>query len=217
MLGLLLFAGLAWGFARVLDAPRWTGQAIVLVVVLIMLASQVALPPEAPFRQSVGGSIRALVVLAIAAIPFLGYRWLLRRLRARHVPPPTAAAPAVTGRVALVPEVEALGRDLAGSLQAETPERFGLVRRAPDGTLVGGAVVGIEAGLARIAPVWVSDVASGLVAELIDAASQEARARGAKALELETRDRAIAAAASEAGLSAAPCLADLHRLSRTFP
>ncbi|PWG74891.1 hypothetical protein DF186_15545, partial [Enterococcus hirae] len=88
----------------------WSGRAILLAVVLLALAGLVLLPEDAPFRQSVQGSLSFALVAAIVAVPVLAYRWGFRRLRARHAPAPEPAG--ITGRTVLVPEAQALSADL---------------------------------------------------------------------------------------------------------
>ncbi|MSU92281.1 hypothetical protein GE300_22385 [Rhodobacteraceae bacterium 2CG4] len=177
---------LAWGFARVLDAPRWSGRAILLALVLVALAGLLLLPPEAPFRQSVQGTVRFALVAGIVAVPVLVYRRGLRRLRARRAP---AAAPAgITGHTVLVDETRALAADLDAALDSAPPQRLGLVHRAADGGLLAGAAVTLTGSRATLAPLWWDEAADSaeVVAPLLDAAAAEARRRGAHLLAAET-------------------------------
>ena len=123
LFGLLAAAALVWGFARVLDAPRWTGQAILLAVLVIAAASQLLLPPEAPLRQSVGGAAQAGVLLAVIAVPVLGYRWVLRRLRARHDAGTSAPAAHPRGFV-LIEDDAALIADIRSRARSPEAESF---------------------------------------------------------------------------------------------
>lgn len=186
VLTLAVIGLLAWGFARVLDGPAWSGRAILLALVLLALAGLILLPEQAPFRQSVQGSLSFALVAAIVAVPVLAYRWGFRRLRARHAPEPQPTG--ITGRTVLVPEAQALAADLDRALDAETPHRIGLVHRAPDGSLLAGASVTLTGARATLAPLWWDEDAdtAQVVAPLLDAAAAEARQRGAHLLAAET-------------------------------
>lgn len=200
VVGLIAVAGVAWGFARVLDAPRWTGRAILLATVLVMAASQLLLPPEAAFRQSVGGALRLLVILGIAAVPVLGYAFVLRRLRDRAAP----VAKPLIGRVALVPQTAGLAADLSAALDAPPAESFGLIHRAPGGELCAGAVVTLDGRAALADPVWWRDEADGdtVIRPLIAAMGDEAANRGAASLSVTARAARIAQACRESGFAA---------------
>ncbi len=176
LLGVLVVAALGWGFARVLDAPRWAGPAILLVVVIIAALSQIALPPEAPLRQTTGGAVRALVWLAAAAVPILAYRALLRRLRGA-VPAPT---PHPQGFV-IIPEDAALVEDIAARLGAAVPttETVSLAHRAPDGALTASLRLQITDTLASLHNIWVDPTDPTLAPRLLTQAEDEARRRAA--------------------------------------
>jgi len=196
VLTLAVIGLLAWGFARVLDGPDWSGRAILLAMVLLALVGLVLLPEDAPFRQSVQGSLSFALVAAIVAVPVLAYRWGFRRLRARHAPEPESeTGPAgITGCTVLVPEAQALSADLDRALDTEAPHRLGLVHRAPDGSLQAGATVTLTGTRATLAPLWWDEGAdtAEVVAPLLDAAATEARQRGAHLLAAETGQPRIA-------------------------
>lgn len=192
VLTLAIIGLLAWGFARVLDGPEWSGRTILLAMVLLALAGLILLPPEAPFRQSVQGSLSFALVAAIVAVPVLIYRWGLRRLRARHTPDPEPAG--ITGQTVLVPEVQALSADLDRALEVAPPHRLGLVHRAPDGSLLAGATLTLTQTRATLSPLWWTETAdtAQVVAPLLDAAAAQARQRGAHLLAAETSQPRIA-------------------------
>lgn len=192
VLTLAVIGLLAWGFARVLDGPAWSGRAILLAMVLLALAGLVLLPPDAPFRQSVQGSLSFALVAAIVAVPVLIYRWGLRRLRARHAPEPQPTG--ITDRPVLVPETQALTTDLERALQSEAPHRLGLVHRNADGALLAGTTVTLSGARATLSPLWWEETAdtAKVVAPLLDAAATEARQRGAHLLAAETGQPRIA-------------------------
>lgn len=210
--GLAAIAALAWGFARVLDAPRWAGQAILLATVLIALAGLLLLPPGAPFRESVGGSVRAAVFVAIAAVPVLAYRRVLRRLR-----PGRGAPVQVTGRPAVVAEADALAADLRAQLGTAPETAFGLIHRHPDGHLVAGAVVRLAGEHARIAPVWWEEDADPetVTDPLIAALTHETARRGATRATLESAPPRIAAAFRAHAFR--PACGDAAPLTRALP
>lgn len=188
MLGLLAIAGLAWGFARVLDAPRWTGPAIALATVLVMMGGLLFLPPEAPFRQSVAGSVRTLLLVGALAVPVLGYRALLARVRQRAAPPPPAHP---TGFV-VVADDAALVADIAARAGAAPPRRLSVAHRGPDGAVTAAGRVTLDSDLAILSGLWVDAPARsrGLGGALVRHLEDEARRLGAR--------RALADCGSEA-------------------
>jgi len=206
LFGLLAVAGLAWGFARVLDAPRWTGQAILLALLLVAAASQLLLPPEAPLRQSVGGAARAGAWLVVIAVPVLGYRWVLRRLRARH----DAGAPPPAGHprgFVLIDDDATLMSDIrarAGAAGA-VAESFSIAHRGADGEIEAAAQARLADGIAMLGPVWVAPERrrQGLGTGLIEALEAEARRRGAARVVADTVAPGLAALLSARGYAPA--------------
>ncbi|MEM8869018.1 MAG: hypothetical protein AAGE38_01345 [Pseudomonadota bacterium] len=177
LLGLLAMGALAWGFARVLDGPAWSGRAILLVIVLIAFFAQIALPLDAPFRQSTGGAVIAVLCIAAAAVPVLGYRWILRRLR-KPVPP--AAHP--TGFV-VIPEDAALARDTAARLDQpiEEAQVFSVAYRDDHGTIQATLRLHVIDGVAHLQNIWTAPD-SDLTGALLETAAQAARERRAHTL-----------------------------------
>lgn len=204
LFGVLAAAGLAWGFARVLDAPRWTGRAILLAVLVIAAASQLLLPPGAPLREGVGSAARAGAWLAVIAVPVLGYRRLLRRLRARHESAAVAPAPHPTGFV-LIADDAALIADIRARTGAAEGDRFSIAHRGDDGRIEAVAQARLADGLATLGPVWVAPDRRrpGLGTGLIDALEAEVRSRGGVRLVADTADPALAALLSARGYAPA--------------
>ena len=203
LFGLLAIAALAWGFARVLDAPRWTGQAILLALLLIAAASQLLLPPEAPLRQSVGGAARAGVWMALIAVPVLGYRWALRRLRARHDAAAEAPAAHPTGFVLIADDAALIGdiRARAGAAEADS---FSIAHRRADGEIEAAAQATIADRLATLGTVWVAPARrrQGLGTGLMDALEAEARARGISRVVADTAEPDLAGLLTARGYEA---------------
>ena len=204
LFGLLAAAALVWGFARVLDAPRWTGQAILLAVLVIAAASQLLLPPEAPLRQSVGGAAQAGVLLAVIAVPVLGYRWVLRRLRARHDAGTSAPAAHPRGFV-LIEDDSALIADIRSRARSPEAESFSIAHRGEDDEIEAAAQARIARGIATLGTVWVAPERrrQGLGAGLIAALEAEARSRGAARVVADTPDPDLAALLSSRGYAPA--------------
>ena len=92
MVWIIAATALAWGFARVLEAPRWVEWCIPLVALGVTALCLVALPGDSAFRQSVAGGARALGVLALVVVPVAGYLVLVRRLKAKVQPQGSKAA-----------------------------------------------------------------------------------------------------------------------------
>lgn len=184
VLGLLVMAALAYGFARVLDAPRWAGPAILLAVVVIAALAQLLLPTEAPLRQSTSAVTLALLWLGVAAIPVLGYRAVLRRLR-----PAPAAAPAHPSGFVLIADDTALTRDMAERLDTVPPrtDTFSIAHRAPDGAITAALRLHLTETLATAHTPWTAPEAAALLPELLQTAEAEARARDAEALMIAAR------------------------------
>ncbi|WP_112320480.1 hypothetical protein [Oceanibium sediminis] len=205
LLGLLALGALAWGFARVLDAPKGAIRAIPMVMVLVALLSQVALPETAPFRQSVGGALRLMVYAAILAVPVLGYRTVLRRLRARSGAMPVKRDTPV-GFV-LIEDDTRLAADTAGALAAQhkgavpwAPETFSVAHRDASGQITGTVRGLLNMGLLdidglHVAPQADSALAAGLLAEL----EAEGTRRGARRAVLSLHDWQAPALAAAAG------------------
>lgn len=204
LFGLLAAAALAWGFARVLDAPRWTGQAILLALLLVAAASQLLLPPEAPLRQSVGGAARAGVWLVVIAIPVLGYRWVLRRLRARHEASVPGSEAHPTGFV-LIADDAALIADIRARAGASEPESFSIAHRGEDGEIEAVAHAQLADGLAMLGPVWVAPDRrrQGLGTGLIETLEAAARTRGAARMVADTAEPDLVALLSARGYATA--------------
>jgi hypothetical protein len=177
VLTLLVAAAFVWGYARVLDAPPLVFRAIPFGVLAVMLAALVLLAPDHPFRLSVAGTAELLLVAGLIAGPVLGYRLVLRRLRARQM---TAAAPVaarpLAGLVrisddrALVAEVERM----AGT----APRAFSLLDRTASGDIAAAARVSISAGLGTISHLHAApgtDFGAILAATRSEAAAEGAR------------------------------------------
>ncbi|MEM8788932.1 MAG: GNAT family N-acetyltransferase [Pseudomonadota bacterium] len=191
IIGLLAMGGLAWGFARVLDAPAWVVRSIPLVLVVIVMLAQILLPVDAPFRQTTGAALQAVFWLAVAAVPVLGYRWLLRQARIRAGTAPEAPK---TGFV-LIEEDAALMEEISARLSAANRaaapwdrQTFSVAHRDPSGRIVAAGQVRLNMGLAELRRVWVDPDrrGRGLGAELVGHLEDAARDRGAKRALLDT-------------------------------
>ncbi len=216
VIGLLALAGLAWGFARVLDAPRWAGQAIALATVLVMLAALVVLPPDAPFRQSVAGSVQGLVVLGALAVPVLFYRSLLRRLR-RRAGTDTDAAPIKTGFVRIDDDVQLVAEIAARAGAAgegdPSPDRFSVAFRDNDGQIVAAGHARIHNDMAQLGGIWVDRPARsrGLGRGIVQTLEDEARRQGARQAFVDCQPGAEAAFMTHLGYTETARLANLRR------
>ena len=74
-------AAVLWGIGTAMGAPkraRWTMIGFLLVAVM---AVQVTLPDGHPLREATGKDVRFWLLLCGFLVIFLGYRWILRRLR----------------------------------------------------------------------------------------------------------------------------------------
>lgn len=183
LLGLLTGGALAWGFARVLDAPPWSGRAILLVIVLIACFAQIVLPESAVLRRSTGGAVTAALWLGVAAVPILAYRWGLRKLRQ-----PQAPKRHPEGFV-IIPDDAALVQDIAGRLGAEVPgaEVFSIAHRSPEGAIQASLRVHLVQDTAHLQNIWV-DPEVDLAEDLLDTAERAARDRRAEALVVAASD-----------------------------
>jgi len=81
--------GLAFGYARVFNAPRWVYFLLPALALLIIALSQ-TLPDSHMFNQSVRDDLVGLFWLGVIAVPVGGYAMLIRLARkkaeARHDP-----------------------------------------------------------------------------------------------------------------------------------
>jgi N-acetylglutamate synthase-like GNAT family acetyltransferase len=188
----LAFAGLAVGFARVLNAPKSAIIGILLGVVLLLLAAVLFLPEGTPLRESVSGNLNGLGLLAIIAIPVGLYALGLQQLKRRTGLTQTPAT--LTGFV-LIEDDAALQADILAKLEEENRaqtawgvERFSVAHRGDDGEVEASGSVSINMELAEIARVWVTPDkrGTGLGLKLMGQLESEARRRGARAVSLYT-------------------------------
>lgn len=206
--GLVFLGAVAWGFARVLDAPRWVARAIPLVLIAVMLASQILLPAGAPLRDSVGAALRALVFLGLASLPVLGYRWLLRRLRARQgqgVQPRPSGFVLIDDDAALTAEADAA----QSKPENWSPEAFSIAFRADDGAVRASAQAVVTLGLAEVRYLTFYPGAGAdldLGQRLLDALEGEARSRGATRMATDAYDWNNRQVFLQAGFTETGCL-----------
>ena len=185
MLLLLAAAGLAWGFARVLDAPRWVERSIPPVVLAVMALAMVALPAGHPFRDSIASGVRGLLVLTLIALPFVGYALLIRRIRRRTMP---EAAPApIKGQIVRIGDDMALRTEYGLRRQGAEPG-FSLIRRRADGSLDIVAIIDREGRRLIVSLLWFD---ARDIRELAEALRTAAEEEGAAQV-VVTTDRAEA-------------------------
>lgn len=187
-----IIAGLALGFARVFEWPKLYSRVIFGLAVATIPLSQL-LPATSVFRQQIGQSLGAFLFLAVLSIPVLFYALLIRRLRSRA----DEAAPKPPPRqgLGLIEDDEALNSDMHARLQAFNTETAGITRdtfsiiyRDTDGEIVASVRVALLGGQAELRTLWVSPEVrrQGIGAIVVRAAEEEARARGAQLLVLNT-------------------------------
>ncbi|MDE3078822.1 MAG: molybdopterin-synthase adenylyltransferase MoeB [Paracoccaceae bacterium] len=93
MLLVLALAAALWGMGVLMRSSRKARLASVGVLFLAVIVEHLVLPPGHPLREATGGSAQVWVVILGAVALVLGYRQLLRRLRARAHPAQALAAP----------------------------------------------------------------------------------------------------------------------------
>ena len=151
MLQILAAALLAWGFARVLDAPRWVERSIPLVAITAVAAVLLLLPAESAFRQGVAGGIRTLAVFGGIAVPLAAYLYFVRRLKAR-AGPESVRRDHVTGMIVRIIDDTALRAEIAPEADG-----YSLIRRDAAGALELAASLDREGDRLIIRDVWWRD------------------------------------------------------------
>ena len=185
-LGLLTLAAIAWGFARVLVAPRWVVRAIPLVLFGVMLASQLLLPPDAPMRESVGGALRTLALLGMLAVPVFAYFRVLDRLRKSNARPDghPKGFVLIEDDAALAAEARDAAERARGEVVDWAPvSTFSIAFRPEGREVLASAQVVVTLGLALVRHLTLAPNAdTGLAQSLLVEVEAEARRRRASRL-----------------------------------
>lgn len=91
MLQILVLAAILWGVAAALRVPVALRAGILALLWLAIVISHLVLPQGADLRLLSGGRVEPWFLLAGLAALALGYRALLRKIRAKAAPAPAAA------------------------------------------------------------------------------------------------------------------------------
>ncbi|MEL7130787.1 MAG: molybdopterin-synthase adenylyltransferase MoeB [Pseudomonadota bacterium] len=97
MLLVLAMAGVLWGIGALMGTPRNARWIMIGLLYVLVLAVQVALPPQHPLRMATGESPALWLILGGFAALALGYRTILRKLRGRVEVKEAQAAPTSKG------------------------------------------------------------------------------------------------------------------------
>ena len=97
MLFVLILMGLLWVVGALMKAPVRARLTMIGVLYVGVIVIQLTLPAGTPLREATGGSLAPWLMLGVFVALVLGYRGLLRRLRAKAQPAepegPVAGAP----------------------------------------------------------------------------------------------------------------------------
>ncbi len=185
MLMILAIAALAYGFARVLDAPRIVTAMIPLGAVLAMASALLFLPPDHAMRQSVSGSVQLVLIFAIIGVPLLVYMRFLKRLRQAREPQIVKTSGdyvQITDDRKLQDDVQALILEGAPS-GLDQSAGFSVLKRRADGGIAATGRCQVTGDLAFLSNLHLSD---GMDREsLLRTLEDEARRHGARRLQLD--------------------------------
>lgn len=189
LLTLLIAGGFGFAFALVADQGR---RRAALIGGLCALAVGAILSASPVFRANIAGTLSALLLLCLFASPVLFYAYILRRIRKRNAPQDTRPA-----GLRLIERDDALFVETLTKLQAENAQQpsysrdtFSIAWREQDGTVLASVRCEMLMGLAEIRALYVTPQARGrgLGRDVLNAALDEAKSRGATRATLHTFD-----------------------------
>ena len=90
MMMVAVMAAVIWGIGWAMDTPKRARWIMIALLLVAVMAVQIALPDGHPLRAATGSDPRLWALVIVFAALILGYRGLLRRLRARAQPEPKA-------------------------------------------------------------------------------------------------------------------------------
>ncbi|QIE41431.1 HesA/MoeB/ThiF family protein [Rhodobacteraceae bacterium SC52] len=82
----LVLAALIWGLGRLMKTPPQARILLIGILYVLVIGLLVALPQDAPLRQTLGGSAREWLAVGVLGAVGFGYSILLRRLKTRVRP-----------------------------------------------------------------------------------------------------------------------------------